>query len=217
MANSILVMDKSEKFRVAIIGNGDINVVRKTLETEYDYVIAADGGANYCVEKKIEPDIIIGDGDSISDEAQEYFDDMRLSYVKDQNSTDLEKALRHAHTLADNVEITLYGFTSGQRLDHTQAAIQWLIRDRSIRCVAAPMQGIFFVDTVLRLPNPDKLFLRVSIIPYTPTATITIVGMEWSGKDIVLNNEYSAISNRTIGYTPYISVTEGSVLVFVGL
>lgn len=217
MANSIVAMDKSEKLIVAILGNGDVNVAKKTLETEYDYVIAADGGANYCVEKKIKPDIIIGDGDSISDTAKKYFSDIPVTLKKDQNTTDLEKALRHAHTLSDDVEITLYGFTSGQRLDHTQAALQWLTRDRSIRCVAAPMQSIYFVDSTFKLPNPDKLAWRVSIIPHTPTATVTISGMEWSGKDIVLNHEYSAISNRLESYTPHISVTDGSVLVFVGL
>lgn len=209
--------DELDKLKVAILGNGDINVARKTLETEYDYVIAADGGANYCVEKKIKPDSIIGDGDSISDAAKKHFNDKQVSLTKDQNTTDLEKALRHAHTLGDDVEITLYGFTSGQRLDHTQAAIQWLARDRSIRCVRAPMQSIYFVDSTFKLPNPDKLAWRVSIIPHTPTATVTITGMEWSGKNIVLNNEYSAISNRLESFTPHISVTDGSVLVFVGL
>ncbi len=210
-------MNNSDTYRVAILGNGDINVAKKILETEYDYVIAADGGANYCLEKKIKPDFIIGDGDSISDEARERFNGTQLIVVKDQNSTDLEKALRHAHTVKDDIEITLFGFTSGRRLDHTQAAIQWLIRDRSIRCVAAPMQSIFFVDSVLKLPNPEKLNWRVSIVPHTPKATVSISGMEWDGKNIVLNNEYSAISNRTIDYTPYISVTDGSVFVFVGL
>jgi thiamine pyrophosphokinase len=135
---------------------------------------------------------------------------------QNQNTTDLEKALVHAHSIHKKPEITLYGCTSHRRLDHTQAALRWLTKDPSIRLLASPLQSIVFVDDKLLLPNPDRLNWRVSIIPYTKTATVNLTGMEWSGKQIVLNETRSAISNRTIGYTPSIRVTKGSVLVFIG-
>lgn len=89
-----------------------------------DFWIAADSGAIHLLEVGIEPDIIIGDMDSISDLAKiEWEARLHQAIVlpaeKDETDTQLalEKAVRQQPH-----RVTLYGVTGG-RLDHYQAVL----------------------------------------------------------------------------------------------
>ena len=53
-----------------IIGAGDLTVGSVAVGEE-DLVIAVDGGINYCGVLEIEPDIILGDFDSVNDAQRE--------------------------------------------------------------------------------------------------------------------------------------------------
>lgn len=201
--------------KVAVIGNGDINVAKNTLETEHEYIIAADGGANYCVEKNITPDIIIGDGDSITSQTKAYFSDVPQQYSSDQHTTDLAKALHHAHTIDESVQITLFGFTSSIRLDHTQAAVQALITDPAIHSIVTPSQTIYVVHSDITIQHSGTRQATVSIVPVENTATVIITGMKWSGSNICINSSGSGMSNTIINQSATITVSTGSVLVYV--
>ena len=48
-----------------LIGAGDLTMGELSV-TEEDYVIAVDGGLSYCGILNVEPDLIIGDFDSVS-------------------------------------------------------------------------------------------------------------------------------------------------------
>ena len=51
-----------------IIGAGDLTVGSFPYNPDADYIIAADGGLMYCGVLEIEPDLIIGDFDSLEGE-----------------------------------------------------------------------------------------------------------------------------------------------------
>ena len=50
-----------------LIGAGDLTMGELSV-TEEDYVIAVDGGLSYCGILNVEPDLIIGDFDSMSEQ-----------------------------------------------------------------------------------------------------------------------------------------------------
>jgi len=63
---------------ILIIANGILppKDFCKQFTNKADKIIAADGGANHCLTLGITPDIVIGDLDSISDEAKEKFNNI---------------------------------------------------------------------------------------------------------------------------------------------
>lgn len=105
----------------AIFLNGShpsIRIVKKLLKEDC-HIIAADGGADYLHSKKIIPNVIIGDMDSLSSHATEYYrkKDVRFIRIKEQETTDFEKSLNYCKT-AGYKEVIVLGATSN-RPDHT--------------------------------------------------------------------------------------------------
>jgi len=83
-------------------------------------VIGADGGGERLLAAGIEPDVVVGDLDSLSAVAQKQFSD-RLVRDSAPDSSDLEKAVAWARTEGAD-DIVVIGW-SGGRLDHTLAAL----------------------------------------------------------------------------------------------
>ena len=114
--------------RIIIILNGEgLQAERITnLLQKEDIIIAADGGANYCLELGIRPHYIIGDLDSIRVGHESLLPESELIRIDDQYSTDLEKALKLAETLHSERWIVLNA--TGKRSDHALANILFLSR-----------------------------------------------------------------------------------------
>jgi len=84
--------------QVLIIANGEMGEIdwASRLVESADLVIAADGGANYCVELGHIPDILIGDFDSIKHEVLREYGDAEVEILRhppEKDATDLELAL----------------------------------------------------------------------------------------------------------------------------
>ncbi|MEJ2055547.1 MAG: thiamine pyrophosphokinase, partial [Calditrichaceae bacterium] len=97
---------------IAIIANGrplEPELARKAVRPA-STIIAVDGGALSCKESGIKPDFIIGDFDSITRELIEHYKDVEIIQVKDQYSTDMEKALNFASSLSPDNLIILSAF-----------------------------------------------------------------------------------------------------------
>ncbi len=86
-------------------------------------LVCADGGADHALKFGHTPEAVIGDFDSLSDEAREQIPADRLHHVAEQDSTDFEKCLQRIEAPA----ILALGFV-GARLDHTLAACAVLTR-----------------------------------------------------------------------------------------
>lgn len=201
--------------KVAIIGNGDISTSAEHLHAHFDYRIAADGGANYCATQGVQLDYIVGDGDSITEKAKSFFSHTPQIYNVDQHTTDLAKAIAHAHTLDQSLHITLFGFTSSARLDHTEAAIHALTTNPAIDCIITPSQTLYVVRSSLTIHNPTPRPLTVSLLPVANSATVHIEGMQWSGSDIIINAQGSGMSNTITDQQATVTATQGSVLMYV--
>ena len=124
--------------------------------------LAVDGGADTLLAQNISPVAVIGDLDSIGDQARSQIPADRLHLITEQDSTDFEKCLRHISAPL----ILALGFTGG-RIDHQMAAFHALMRYRHQRCVLLGEEDVVFLappEISLNLPKHT----RVSLFPLGP-------------------------------------------------
>ncbi|VAW18005.1 Thiamin pyrophosphokinase, partial [hydrothermal vent metagenome] len=116
---------------LVIVGGGEVDTALLwRFRREGAAIIAADGGANICATKRIMPDAIIGDMDSIAD--KEYWQDKsKLIEVEEQETTDFEKCL-----MLSEAPVTIAIGMAGERVDHTLANLDILLRYGSKRRLA---------------------------------------------------------------------------------
>ncbi|WP_142414455.1 thiamine diphosphokinase [Hathewaya massiliensis] len=91
-------------------------------------IIASDSGANVTLKYKLEPNLIVGDLDSISKEAYHYYRGRNFKFVEfnpEKDFTDTELAIEEAIRLGAD-EILLFGCT-GTRIDHVLANLGLLV------------------------------------------------------------------------------------------
>lgn len=88
------------------------------------FLIACDGATNKLVEQNIIPDVIIGDGDSISSVNKEKLQKIFI-HVADQETNDLTKAVNYLQQHA-KLNLAILGATGG-RDDHALGNISLLI------------------------------------------------------------------------------------------
>ena len=109
-----------------ILANGEYptHVLPLKILEEAKFVICCDGAANEYILRGHTPDIIIGDGDSLSPENKTRFSDI-IHHIADQETNDQTKAV---HFLQEKGyrEIAIVGAT-GKREDHTLGNISLLL------------------------------------------------------------------------------------------
>ena len=91
---------------------------------QYDILIGVDSGLNYLYRLNILPDILLGDFDSISEEALAFYKGKNIitkAYPSEKNLTDTHLAIETALEYAADHIILLAA--TGSRLDHTLANI----------------------------------------------------------------------------------------------
>ena len=171
--------------RSIIFANGEYCPSRKTLViNENDLIIAADGGSRHCQLLGIQPDILIGDLDSTTEELlQEWETDgiqiIRFPAQKDQ--TDLELALFHAQASGAE-EIIVFGAVGG-RLDMTFGNLLLLTNQD----LTVPIQFVCDEEEVQVLRSGESLSLTgnigdtVSLLSLQPgISNITTLGLKYS-------------------------------------
>lgn len=102
--------------RILILANGSepsCSLLKKFVD-KCDYFIAADGGGNIAMRYGMSPDTVVGDMDSFR---KETLFEGRIVHDPDQETNDLEKALKHAMTKKPE-RVDVLGAT-GKRLDHS--------------------------------------------------------------------------------------------------
>ena len=170
-----------------------------------DRVVAADGGADLCRAAGREPDVIVGDLDSIADPSG-------LTPDPDQDTSDADKLLallkREGHRSA-----TLIG-VEGDRLDHVLATLY--------SCARAEC---FFWPLVLRrgsvqVLGPECILGRgvrgrVSLMPIV-RSRVTVTGLRWPLEDATLDPlGLVSLSNEIDGPRLSVTVSEGVVALFL--
>ena len=163
---------------VLLIGGGACDPsVLSTVVAAAETVVAADGGATRVLELGRMPDAVFGDMDSLDPAIQAHLSPGVLRPIREQNSTDFDKCLRHVEAPL----ILGHGFL-GKRLDHQLAAMTVLSLRPDKRCVLVGDE-----DLVMLCPPDLSLRLvpgtRLSLYPMGPV-TGRSTGLRWPINDL---------------------------------
>jgi thiamine pyrophosphokinase len=177
------------------------------------WFICADGGANTAAYFNCSPDLIIGDLDSIKKETLAFFKKVDVRELKDQNSTDLEKALTAALQKRYK-EIVVLGATGG-RLDHA-------IGNLSALAKFSPKARITFVDDTGKFFSVNHsgefnspVGTIISLLPLSRCSGIVTKGLKWNLKNESLElGIRESTSNVSISSPVNIKVKKGSLIVY---
>ena len=134
-------------------------------------VIGADGGGERLLAAGIEPDVVVGELDSLSAVAQKQFSD-RLVRDSAPDSSDLEKAVAWARTEGAD-DIVVIGW-SGGRLDHTLAALALAFEGVQLhddRFLVTAVAGSAEITA-----QPGTLFSLMAL----PEAVVSVGGARWN-------------------------------------
>lgn len=211
---------KVKRGNCIVIGAGDLTLGEITTEKE-DLVIAVDGGLSYCDVLQIEPDIIIGDFDSISEKEKEAIQILKqkvpqriieLSPQKD--DTDMLAALRYG--LEQGYETFYLYAATGGRLEHTIANIQCLLflKEQKKQGYIIDGSSMIFVMQNETVHFQKNLEGYLSLFSLGKEAKgVTIQGMKYPLNCYTMKNSYPiGISNEFIGEEGIVSVEEGQLL-----
>jgi thiamine pyrophosphokinase len=200
----------------AIISHGRISDFKyhKDILEGCDYIICADGGAFYAKEMGIEPDIILGDFDSLDNRFLKAFGKAKvLRFPAEKDKTDTELAVDHAIDRGEQ-HILLLGAT-GSRLDHTMANISLLklMLDKGVKgeIINENNRAILIKDwTTVKGKGT-----YVSLIPFGSRVTgVTLKGFKYPLNNEVLELGSSrGISNVLNNEVGEIKIKSGLLLV----
>lgn len=203
-----------------IIGAGDLTVGSVAVGEE-DLVIAVDGGINYCGVLEIEPDIILGDFDSVNEAQREAILTMkeqapdRVVVLKpEKDDTDMLAALKLGLEMGYDYFL-IYGATGG-RLEHTLANIQCLLFLKNHGAVGYLMDG----SGMIFVMRNEEVKLRANLEGYfslfclgKEAKGVTIKGLKYELEDYAMSNAFPiGVSNEFVGKEATVSVREGELV-----
>ena len=206
---------------VLIVGGGpvDLGQLQAELATAPELIIAADGGGAYLAKLQSDPDLLIGDLDSL---APEIVNDFRMrgieihTFPTNKDQTDLQLALEFAYSRGLK-EIRILGALGG-RLDHTLGNLGLLmeaLRQEAKVWLLDPQTEITLIGAELELI--PRAGWGLSLIPFTQNVkVITTIGLKYpliNETLLVVNtkgihNEFVALDQKA-----KIIVKEGFLLV----
>ena len=207
--------------RAIIVANGSVAESESYAEwvRRDDLVIAADGGARIALQLGLEPQVVIGDMDSVPPELRAHLAERGcqfLEYPARKDETDTELAI-HYVLQAGAQEIVLLGAT-GDRLDHTLANIFLL----GMPALAGVKCSIVTRNSeVWLLRGGDELEMHghpgdiVTLLPLGQDAAgIHTDGLEWALHDETLRfGPARGISNVMAAGTARVRLRAGLLLV----
>ncbi|MCC8104084.1 MAG: thiamine diphosphokinase [Clostridiales bacterium] len=179
---------------------------------EGDLLIAADGGYRYLKNMGMEPDVLLGDFDSL-EVVPEHRHLIRHSPIKD--DTDMALAVAYAEKEGFQT-FFLYGGLGG-RLDHTLANLQ-LLTQMARKGQEAWLIGQGIVLTAVtngRLLFPEQASGMLSVFCQGEQARgVSERGLKYELEDAVLTCDRAlGVSNEFIGGSSSIAVKDGTLLV----
>ena len=207
--------------KIAVLANGawDLEWGSQVLK-EVDFLICADGGANYAALSGRIPNLLIGDLDSITPENLTQCENAECVIQRfpcEKDETDLELALICAEEQARLVgerDIWLYGAT-GNRIDHFMGNIALMLAYARKGCrihLVDPDHEIWILQGRACIRGSQGQ--EVSLLALSEKAVVTTEGLYYPLHEGVLRQDSPrGISNVFLGEEAVIHVHSGWVLV----
>ncbi|MCD7715839.1 MAG: thiamine diphosphokinase [Lachnospiraceae bacterium] len=202
----------STENRCFIVGAGDFDGFLMP-PCPGDFLIAADGGYRYLRERGMEPDVLLGDFDSL-EIVPEHRHLIRHSPIKD----DTDMALAAAYAKEEGYRtFFLYGGLGGKRLDHTVANLQ-LLTGMAREGLAAYLIGSGMVITAItngKLSFPQSAVGMISVFCMGEQASgVFERGLKYTLEDAELTCDRAlGVSNEFTGKESSVEVRSGTILV----
>lgn len=214
---------KEQNGKCVIVAAGDLTV-GEVGASEQDFVIAVDGGLSYCGILELEPDLIIGDFDSLSDgeraaveKLKETIPDRIIKLNREKDDTDLLVALKTGLEMGYR-NFRIYGGTGG-RFDHTFGNIQCLLylKNKNAAGYLIDGSGMMFVIQNEAVHLNRDLEGTLSLFSLEKEASgVFIENMKYTLKDYTMTNDFPiGISNEFIGKEAVIGVEKGSLICMI--
>lgn len=206
-----------------IVAAGDLTMGELAVADE-DYIIAVDGGLSYCGILAVEPDVIIGDFDSVSEQEKLAIESLKQQIPErirelpvEKDDTDMMAALKHGLELGYK-DFRIYAGTGG-RLEHTFANIQALLylKNHAATGYLVDGTGMIFVIQNEAVHLNKNLEGYLSLFSLGKEAKgVTIQGMKYPLNNYTMTNDYPiGISNEFIGEEAVISVEDGELVCMI--
>lgn len=186
----------------------------------WDYIVCADGGGRYALQVGVQPNLLLGDFDSLPPQMQHTLADVPIRrYQRDKDETDADLAV--CEVLRHGASEVVLAAALGGRLDHTLANIGLLRRlhEHGVHSVASDGKQAVWLVSAKNSPFyvHEAQGCIISILPFTPTCTgVTLQGMRWPLTNAPLDlGTTRTISNEIVHHHASVSVSEGQLLVMV--
>ena len=199
----------------AILAGGDIEVTSqlRTLVETADLVIAADSGLRHAEPLGLIPALIVGDFDSVSDEALAKHSNVpQEQHPASKNELDLELALEHA-TARNPKKILLVG-TLGGRFDQSLAAVFIATKhaDKAQVSLHSGFEDLYILhgETTTRLEAISQQ--RFSLLSLCQASVVSISGARYNLEESKLDFGVGlGVSNETLEPELVVTVHNGLV------
>ena len=201
-----------------LVAAGEISVdIFRNLLSDKKIIVAIDGGYNHCLTHNVNPDIIIGDFDSIN--SSSFPEKTHLIFTESQNETDLSKAIKWCIS-SDINNLDIIGVESG-RSDHilgTFAAFAEINQDFSKHLDIKLHLNDFIVKYVPK-KKKTKLILdketHLSLFCLSKSI-VNFQGVKWPLNNEEMNFSTRGIHNYSINNEIELFVSKGGpVLLFI--
>lgn len=181
--------------------------------TKYDKIIAVDSGFDHCVALDLEPDVLVGDMDSIASYEREQLGDIDIIEANpEKDDTDLKLAVNHAIEQGATA-ITFAGATGG-RIDHflNNLSIMEYTYHKGMTCeMLDEVNRITILEGEKSYTNISKY---VSLIPITDTITVSGQNIKYPMDKLVVHKDnIISVSNEATGDIFVLNVIEGKAFV----
>ena len=209
-------MEKRFTKHAIILANGEFPKNAVLLEKlRAPTIVCCDGAVQKLLDFGIEPDFIVGDMDSISEENKIKFADI-LIHDSDDNTNDLTKAVKFC--VKNGVEhIEILGAT-GHREDHALGNISLLANYIDL-LTSVKMFTDYGVFTPISKTTTFESFENqvVSIFSITPETLITTDNLAYPRNRQKFLSWWEGTLNRSLGEEFTIEMEAGKIIVFQGL
>jgi thiamine pyrophosphokinase len=189
----------------------------RRLVTEAAFVVAADGGGEWCVDLGRVPDVVVGDFDSARAGAASRLAEAGADvheYPRDKDRTDLELAVEAATERAVWPVVITAAFT--RRLDHTLAALGTLAAAGPHARAAEPGWSAYACTAATPLAFDAVRGDLVSILSVGESSGVSVDGTAWQLRRARLAPlSGHGVSNSALGGRVTVTIEAGMLIVMV--
>lgn len=205
--------------RALLMANGDYGDLLwyHSIKDGFDQVICIDGGTVWAQRMGVIPDRVVGDMDSISQEAIDYATSLGAEFTvvaREKDNTDFQLGLELAEM--DGATCVVVWGGTGSRLDHSLSNLfsASSLVPRGIEvCFQSPQEDIYLISRHLVLPG--KVGDTVSLITLGDESRgVNLKGFQYPLSNATIKGRWQwAVSNVIVEPNPEVEIESGVVAV----